>query len=328
MRIVISERLRPFSHLPGSYCILPGTTLRLQIFPALVRVEELAGPTPTLLQEIPIHVKGPVSGFTIQQDLERGVVSFWGNAASGYFRFFCIFDNGQVVVTTTQPKKQNLGQQPRLSLGSHKSQDWEQISRRVALEEIFPIWHRLGLMTPTVKHVKGEGSLALLEACSQVSKPEHIYPAFERLFKVGFSSMLSPTLTDQFHQGVELPPVHTASPLLLVTEGAKVLQSLFFREEGDRLTILPSLSPQFHCGRMVDVPFSDRGFVHFEWTKKSIRRAIFDAHASTSISFNFPKSIKEYRLREAKSRLGKTIANGSKVDLEVGKQYYLDNFQR
>lgn len=332
MRIAISERLRPFSHTPGTYCMLPGTTLRLQIFPILIRVEDISASQPQFVDEIALPLNGPIEGFTIQQDLERGVVSLWGHSPAGYFRYYLSYDPAipRVIVSETQPKKINaILPLPRLSLGSHKAQDSDLISRRAALEEIFPLWHRLGRLTPAPQMAHGQGALILLDRCSEAikqGKPEHIYQAFVNLYKVGFHGMLSPTLSDLFYQGFQLPQITDASPLLLISEGARLLESLFLRIEGDQIHLLPSLPPEFHCGRLVDVACGERGVIHFEWTKKAMRRLIFDCKISGSLTFQFPKSVKEYRLRHAKERHGKVVVNGSKVALEGGKQYYLDNF--
>ena len=332
MRITISERLLPFSHQPGTYCMLPGTSLRFHICPGRIRVEDISGSQPQFVDDIALLLTGPIKGYTIQQDMERGVISVWGHSAAGYFRYFFSYDPSipRVVVSETQPKKSNaIPLIPRLSLGSHKAQDNELINRREALEEIFPLWHRLGLMTPSPKAAQGQGTLHLLEHCNEVmkqGKPEHIYQAFVNLYKVGFHGQFSPTLNDLFYQGFQLPPVTDASPLLLLTEGARLLQSLFIRMEKDEIHLLPSLPPEFHCGRMVDVAYGDSGVLHFEWTKKAMRRLIFDAKTSGSVTFHFPKSVKNYRLRHSKERHGKVVENGSKVDLEAGKQYYLDNF--
>lgn len=87
MHITIAERLRPFSHVPGFLFILPGSTLRFQIFPALIRVHDLSGKEPLFLTEIEIGINGPVQDFTIQQDLEKGIILVWGHTLNGYMRY-------------------------------------------------------------------------------------------------------------------------------------------------------------------------------------------------------------------------------------------------
>lgn len=87
MRITIAERLTPFSHTPGFFFLLPGSPLRFQIFPALIRVHDLSGHEPTLVTEIQVKIQGPVQDFTIMQDLEKGILLVWGHTADGYMRY-------------------------------------------------------------------------------------------------------------------------------------------------------------------------------------------------------------------------------------------------
>lgn len=87
MRINIAERLKPFSHSPGTYFILPGTSLRFQIFPALVRVHNLFNAEPQFITEIQLNIKGPVLDFTAQQDLEHGCLQIWGHTSTGFLHY-------------------------------------------------------------------------------------------------------------------------------------------------------------------------------------------------------------------------------------------------
>jgi len=87
MRITIAERLRPFSHKPGIMAILPGSTSRVQVFPALIRIDDLSEKDPLPNAEIKIDIQGPVADFTVLQDLEKGCVRVWGKTPKGFFRY-------------------------------------------------------------------------------------------------------------------------------------------------------------------------------------------------------------------------------------------------
>jgi len=88
MKIKIAERLRPYAHLPGTYCLLPLSSLRLQIFPTLIRIHAFEDRTaPTYLGEIALNLRGPVKNFTVQQDLEKGEIKVWGESPQGYFSY-------------------------------------------------------------------------------------------------------------------------------------------------------------------------------------------------------------------------------------------------
>ena len=87
MRLEITERLCPFSHLPGTSFVLPLSSLNLEVFPSLIRINDLNAPLPRFLADIALHVEGPVDDFTTIQDLEKGVLRVFGKSATGYFRY-------------------------------------------------------------------------------------------------------------------------------------------------------------------------------------------------------------------------------------------------
>ncbi|QLH35365.1 MAG: hypothetical protein HWD61_03745 [Parachlamydiaceae bacterium] len=55
----------------------------------------------------------------------------------------------------------------RLSLGNHKSQDWDMVKRRGDLTEILPVWLRLGQIVHQPSFVAYEGTLDLLKICQK-----------------------------------------------------------------------------------------------------------------------------------------------------------------
>ncbi len=87
MLIEIAERFRPFVHVPGTFCILPFTTLTFRIYPAYVEVFDLSSSVPALVAEFPIKIQGPVKKFTVLQDMERGCLKVFGEGVQGYFRY-------------------------------------------------------------------------------------------------------------------------------------------------------------------------------------------------------------------------------------------------
>lgn len=87
MRIAIAERLKPFSHTPGTHFVLPGSSLRIQVFPTLIRIHDLSENEPKILAEIKLDLLGPLTDFTIMQDLEKGSIQVWGRTKTGYIRY-------------------------------------------------------------------------------------------------------------------------------------------------------------------------------------------------------------------------------------------------
>lgn len=329
MNISIAERLRPFQHVAGTKVLLPGTALRATIYPSLILFHDVTCADPRLVAEVPLTIHGPVQDFTVQQDLEKGCLLVWGFAASGYFRYtlsyndgvHCSFEKGgesfKVDIHTAAVA---IGKTSRLSLGNHKAQDWSLVGRRKDLKEVFPAWLRLGQLLPTGES-SGTGTVELLTACREVERLE-LVPRFQDLFAAGFEGILSPRLSDTQHQGFGLSSANPEdSPLVLLTEGAKLIQSLFVDQEGDVLAILPKLPPEFHSGRLVDYTWNSKGTLDLEWTKKFLRRMVLRAEVDATVHLRFQKALNRFRLN------GNYLSVNQPITIEAGKLYVFDRFE-
>jgi hypothetical protein len=365
MRIKIAQRLKPYSHEPGALCLLPFTSFRCQLFPALIRIHRLLKAVPELFAEVHLNIAGPVKGFTILQDLEHGILHCWGHAQTGYFQYTLarsaqgddevvlslqkapqgeIVCNGialqagsSLIISQGSIHQGNNSKycptlsNERLSLGSHKAQDWNLMRHRMNFEEIFPLWFRIGQMMPETVKAPLEGTAFLLDSCRKAIEardPLSVIPSFKSLFLAGFEGMLSPRLADDEHQGFHLPPLvpdSPLSPLLLVVEGAALIRSLFIRTEGQHIKVLPLIPPDFHCGRMVGIKCSFLGTLDMEWSKKTIRRLIFRAEEAGECTFEF-RHVKSYRLRKNLQDRGERILCGTPIQMDTGSEYLLDNF--
>ncbi len=378
MHIEIAERLRPFSHLPGSYVVLPGSSLRLHIFPTKVVIDELAGSVPATLAVLTFAVAGPLKDFTVVQDLEKGIVQVMGKGVLGHFRYcLAALAGGQGIALSfekvpppaidlschgvwqlggeetvkqgdtrligpsvhgaVQPKSASLLRQSlplidRLSLGNHKAQDWALMRRRLDFSEIFPLWHRLGQLVTNDTPQTSMGTASLLEECRAAicaNAPEHILPHFQRLFLTGFDGALSPRLEDSDFHGLALPEIdrrQPASPLQLLQQGAELIRSLFIKDRGDSLELLPALPPQFHCGRLLNVA-GGQGIVSLEWTKKAIRCAILHATKTGRIALACADGAKHCRLRLSNHDRGCRYLVAAAIDVVAGQDYWFDNFE-
>lgn len=311
MRITIGQRLRPYSHLPGTYLLLPGTTTRMQVFPTRVIYEDLSGPFPKHIKTVDYPHTGPVRDFTVQQDLERGRVLVWGHAQAGHFK---TFEEGSA------PKVIE-----RLSLGSHKAQDMAFIVRRLNFQEIFPLWFQLGQMLPPLVEGPFGGTLALLEPCTKAitsRSPETILAPFETLYRAGFEGIMSPRLQDNEHQGLGVPEAseESATPLLLLVKGYSLIRSLFVQFSGNQLSLLPALPPQFHAGRLLDVQLPGLGTLDLEWSKKEVRRCVIRCEQSAEFILN-SKNHKSYRINKKENH-----STGALISLAPG-EWSFDQFK-
>lgn len=322
MQIKIAQKLRPYSHRPGTKCLLPGTTHTFEIFPACIS---------TLGQEIPLPIEAPIREFTIEQNLENGTIEVWGQAANGYFRYKLaaatsgmgwklIPEKGALapIHSELETRKIDHTSIERLSLGSHKSLDWELMSRRQLLVEILPVWFRLGQLTPVPSTAIHKDSL--LDQCLNGD-----LQSFLNLFNAGFDGILNPLESDHRHLGFQLPPVKNQSPLCLLSEGWKCIRSLFIAEQKQHVQVLPHLPPEFHCGRLLNVQLPI-GSMDLEWSKKRIRRVVIRSAKDAALSLGFQKGLKHYRLRKNRQDKGSQQSVDQPLELQKNKEYYLDNF--
>lgn len=346
MSIRIALHLHPFSHRPGTICLLPLTSLKMRIFPA--RIEFFRPNDSEPFFHLSVDVKGPCEEFTVALDLEQNQVRVFGKTQRGYLRYLLQRHvDGVAVIAEKVPQGNlvcHLSQQEhplmlqekqrlllplswteaevtpvheRLSLGMHKLQDWEGIIRRCDFKEIFPLWMWLGQNTPRQEVSSREGNFYLLEQCRtciREGRTLEILSTFRSFFLASFEGMLVPRLFDEEYQGImPIKSTHALSPIALLTEGAKLIRSLFIQEEDASIEVLPSLPPDFHAGRLLGIYVRCGDRLDIEWTKKQLRRVILHPAADRPVHLKLPGSLKRCRVRHSlKDR-------GSKETLKEGK---------
>ena len=182
MRIEIKNKLRPFSHRPGTRCLIPLTTWEVQVFPTKVFFRNLASSLSVEKKELQLPVKGPVQGFTVLQDLEKARIEVFGRGQGGYFRFFITgqsleFKAGEVTLLEFIEKIHPLARLENLFLGVSKKQDWDLVQRRMMADELFPFLLRLSQLTPIEGKEHPVGVFALLQ---RKMEKEQIVAQFQR----------------------------------------------------------------------------------------------------------------------------------------------------
>lgn len=359
MKITIAQPLRPFSHQSGSSCIIPYSRWKITAFPSLIRLEHM---TEADTLDIHLSLQGPVKDFTVQQDLEKGAVLIFGVALQGYFRFVlrqkdrglcldiektppvgidllignqpCHIEGAKELILSTKQETTSFRIQEKLSLGVHKCQDFALIRKRAQMAEIFPHWLRLAQMTPhTPASAASCGIIDLLERCANVvSEADRIavIPSFLPVFLAGFSSILAPRLQDDEFQGIMAVTSYPAgsSSLDVISKGAKIIRSLFFKEEGARYHILPCLPPEFHCGRFIGIETVCGDRLDIAWSKKQIHTMIIYPLETKEMHLSLQKDIRSFRLRTCLSDKGVVLDALAPVLCKQGQTVYLDRFQR
>lgn len=283
--IKITQRYCPFSHTPGAECLVPGTNCIVQAFPTLIRLDG---------KEIPLDVKGPVRGFTLEQDLEHDRVRVFGKARDGHFCHTFGSDNKTPVFE-------------RLSFGVHKQLDWDLVQRRMDLSEILPLLFILGQKVPQ-------------------EKVSHLYQTleeFETLIMAGFRGILVPVERDERYLGLALDEM---PPLTRLRKSYLSIRRLFVFEE-DKIHILPNLLKPFHAGRVTGLALESCD-MDLEWTKRKLRRVNIIATKDAEISFHWPKEVKNFRLKMGVKGRGEMFSAEDSLAIQAGKRYFLDKFQK
>jgi hypothetical protein len=339
MPIEIATRFAPYSHMRETSLLVPSlhceTTYYLKIFHAEIQVIDLLEPH-KILSKIALPISGPVSRFTVQQDLEKGCIVVFGFSKTGYFRYklqqdesplgFALhFEKGQLNEFASAPVDQiahrDIPPIDRLCLGSHKAQDWESIYRRGEMKEILPLWHRLGQLVKAAP-----SNCPLLKECHEALKSNDkalIGHLLKTIFLAGFQGMMVPRTHDDDNQGlVNGPIVASGSPVCLLTEGSSLIRQLFVSESKGQISLLPHLLPEFHTGRLTQVQLP-QGLLSIEWSKKAMRRALLLATKSTTVHFHFHQGEVSCRLNK-ESR----YESGTPMHIVSGATYLFDNFQR
>lgn len=346
MNIEILERFRPFSHMAGATCWVPFTSFSIQVFPSLIKIYPIGNP----IEEgrLFLNVKGPVKDFTVVQDLEKGEIKVFGHASNGYFRYTVssskdlthlifseekapqnlILSNSNEELVQFSPQN-NTFKMPneRLFLGSHKAQDWELTAKRLDPRDIFPVWHRLGLM---VDQECEEEELSLLHSCQKViesGKREAILASFQELFLAGFYSLMMPRAFDEQFQGFFYPPIVKGSPLKLLQKGSSLIRDLFVSLKGEALQLLPALPPGLVTGKLCGFSLTPYGTLDMEWSKGEPRRVVFKPKTAGSLQLFFPKGVKRARMRLNPKAKGYRVESGTALHFEESKSIFFDRFE-
>lgn len=345
--ITIYERLKPFQHSPRAKIPLPGSYFYVAVFPAFLSVFSFENPDCKAFATVSLPIKGPVKNFTAELDLERGCIRVWGESLTGYFRYHLTFipESGKIGVFVEKlpegvenpfaqhPAFSLMKALPRvklgeaLSLGNHRAQNWDRVKERQQLEEILPAWFALGQQMPKGDMQLASGGtsdfLTTLKKEIAAGASGSIYSILLNFFNCAFHGILIPRLEDEDHLGFDLSSVsEAASPLPLLTEGAKLIRELFIRQEGSNLHVLPLLPKEFHCGRILRLHLPGIGKLHLEWSKKLPRRLVIQAEEKCSFFLHFQKEITRCRLNKKRPYIP-----GCVIELEANDVIHLDSFR-
>ncbi|WP_375793536.1 hypothetical protein O1W69_00130 [Chlamydia sp. 12-01] len=331
--IEITQSFKPYTLIPGTFMPIPGSELYAQIFPTLWRVFSSSH---ELLNEGCVEAQGPLKRFAVFQDLHRGGLAVMCEQYKYY-----ILPSGEKVDSLKGHLPFADSAEPLLSLGVHKHADLHKIRYRRDLKEVLPLWLRLSTLIPDSSRdggclKKGSGAL-LVDAYQKIQerRKTEIYSALTSLYLAGFSENLLPRIYDTEYQGIlnELPKKNTREdvPFSLLFYSIAMLRDLFILRDKEIVEILPSLPPEFPCGRFVNIHLQGIGKFSLEWSKKTIRRVYLHAQETTSLLLGFSPELSHCRLRqwEKKQLAGSSkVSLGESMEIKAGTTYLWDCFHK
>jgi len=361
MTIKLTEQYRPYSHEVGSSCLLPKSSWRITAFPTRIEFINYISEGTQEGFVVLYTTKGPLTQFTMMQDLERLWVRVLGQGPyQSYFSFRILASAYEIVffmerapvggiafvygnkTYILQRKEELIIPSSSLSFpslckekmhfGSHKSQDWTLVKRRLSLHEILPIWFALGKHIPHHPIIE-VGSARLLSRCMTMmwqQKRREIGKALLDLFRIGFDDIFLPRLQDLDHHGC-FPDSDViskeSSSLMLLGEGARLIRQLLVQQTEKVIKILPCLPVEIHAGRFIDVDCKDL-VLHFEWSKKLIRRIVIYSKVDQVRLIKFQSAIKSFRIRKGPRDRGVMHQANEPCMLCAKTVYLFDRFQK
>jgi len=341
MRIRVQDRLKPFSHKPGHETLIPGTYCSVACFPAFLECTDL---TDMRKKSVVLPVKGPVSGFTVESDLEKRLVLIYGMSEEGYFRFVLKAEEDEVLFLVEKDPSASIEKKivlikgiqttekastETLFLGSTKAKDLDKIRERRDLFEILPLWYQIGQITPEVKEEKGK-MLSFLETCQTKieKKDKEAKSSVLSLYLAGLSAGFVPRSTDTEFQGIiETSKSEPLSVIGILPSGASMIRSVFFLEKEGKYFFHPYLPPSFIVGKMIGVKTTDGDRFDFEWTKGRMRKVSVICPKQKTVTCVFPSALKRYRVRKNLKDKGKILKNGESFTVNQGETLFLDRFE-
>lgn len=278
--ISIAAKLRPFSRRIGAQCIIPGTDAVIEAFPHFLRIGSI---------EIPLKNDPWLLDFTLQQDLEKNCVWVFGKkfrikvtaAPDGFLvgdRFF-----------PADVRFQRPGEIERLSLGCHKAQDWDLVSRRLDPKEFLPTLYLLSQKVPCEKQA------------AIVSDPWEVF------YLSSFHHMMVPR-----EKGV-------------LGSAFSKIRSLFVQEAENLIQLLPK-NP-FPEGRFLNLQMK-MAVLDMEWSKRMLKKVILYPKKTGEIFLDLPQEIRSFRWKLKPQDKGVLQDKKDPLQCTHGQCIYLDRFHQ
>jgi hypothetical protein len=349
LKIKIRNDLYPYTFSFNKDILLTNTNYLVKVFPSLLIFRDINNKKEF---EVELDIKGPVKDFRVIQDLKRGLLSISFFSLDDFISFKILtsdnaaivfekiksnilnikIDNTSFIASSKKsydlPIKivSNLSAQEKLSFGNHKKQEIDQINQREDLLEFIPFIYGLSQFFDIKKSFNINFFIELEKKIDSKQK-DNLEEAFLNIKKAFFYDFFVPRNFDFDYQNIFFENLKNIESIYILKEYARLIRKTLISEENNLLNILPCLTKQFFCGRMINIhqSFCD---LDIEWSKKLIKKMIVKPFLDKEISFKFQTKIKTFRLKKSLKEKGEILKNNQKILLKKDGVYYFDRFQK
>lgn len=344
----IAHRFRPYSHAPGTSCLIPSTDCMVKAFPACFFVFSSC----EQVFELHFPFKERVKSFTVMQDLESSKVLVSGLSEKGFFSYSLYPSQGALFFKLERGPKEGLSlsikrkeensvehllvknslavcklpyvekeiSEEKIFFGVHKAQEWSSIEKRKNPKEYLPLCYLLAQTILPFTSWKNP-----LETPSKATFLEEM----QELFICFFDGMMIPRAQSKPYLGMDTSEKEVPSALfhlpLLAKTFAKIREVILIENE-KTIQILTQLPPQLDSGRALNMKVR-QGLIDLEWSKKSIKKLRLTVFEPGAFDFCFEKTIKSFRLKGNLDKTSRRCSCETPLFLEPGF-YLLDQFQK
>jgi len=340
-----------YTFRPGTKIYLAGTSYAVEVYPTALRLYSCRSFEPEIVKEISFPGLGPLSGWVTFVDSMRQNVQIEGKANKGFVRYR-IFSTEEGIFLKPATGMMNVAvngivmnvqkceplaladvrcslpryPSPRLLLGCNEAPNIDRIFETPTMEKVLPFWYQMA--DPTRNTMVAPSSTLFGSIVETIQKKERqlIGSAFVTFSRVALDGFFVPKRKDNLFLGYDMPVIPDEMLLTdLHPHICSMIRSLFLREEGSIIEILPCLPKELVAGRLLHETLLSGHHIDIEWRKGQIRRILLHATHDGVVTFkaHCTKAFLRPLLGNTRKR---GVIIGEEIEVQEGKHYLLDNF--
>ena len=333
----------PWSHAPGIEGWLSGSDCCAKIFPRLLQIYSCSGRERTLSTEILFPELSYSDDWTVFFDCLRGKTTVQGHSGTRFFRYEIAVEEDGIFLRTlkgdlmceerggsfllTRGEKHSLIKRSftrsfypssRLLLGINKDPNLDRMLLKPDPLELVPFWYMLG--TPSSLT---EGESSLLTTFTKTKS----FDALTQFFRAGINGFFVPKTWDDRYLGFQEPLIPQEASLASVHDAMRsTLRSLFLKEEGSTLFLLPHLPKECASGRLLRERLHSSSLISIEWRKHAVRRVLIHQRVDDEVTLITSRQGETCTLTILGTKEKRKVPSGCPITLKGGTRYLFDHF--